>query len=705
MARTPGPGEADATRREDDGSWVPCADCRSQETLDALPVGFFRTTLDGSWRTANATLARMLGFGSVGDLTASVRDVARDLYARPRDREEFREQLDRSGRVQGFEVELRRRDGGTLWCSVSARLVRARDGSPVSFEGVIEDVGDVRRAREELLAARSELERRVLERTAELERANRALAEEIREREEAERELRDSEERYRALAQHSQDVIMRFDREGRHLYVNASVEAVTGIPPSSYLGRTHREMGFPPDLVDVWEPAIEAVFRDGKANRVEFQLPGGTWIDWLLMPELAVDGSVQSVVTAARDITDRKRAEDLLRAARDELEVRVAERTEELRRTGELLRESEKMRALGVLAGGIAHDFNNLLQALLGATGLLRRRREDEQAFERVVDQLEADIGRGSALSRQLLLFARRERARMENADLNGLLRACGHLLSRLVRDNVALRFEPSASELPVRIDSGQIEQVLVNLVLNACDAIAGSGRITIRSGAGESGGAWFEVEDTGEGIDRANLPRIFEPFFTTKGRGKGTGLGLSVVHGIVDAHQGRLDVETAPGRGATFRVLLPAASGGGGATVEPARAAPGAARRGSGRVLVVEDEPAALRAIVSMLEGLGYDAVGTGSGEDVERLAAGSTFDVLVTDYMLPGLNGADLAVRLRERWPGLRVLVASGYVEDEAALLRLEHEGIELLRKPFDAPALGAALARILARPPTAG
>ncbi|MFN8095237.1 MAG: PAS domain S-box protein, partial [Vicinamibacteria bacterium] len=468
---------ADGRLRPGEGGLAPCAECSIHETLDALPLGFFRTSLDGKWLSANSTLARLLGYASVAELVASAADVGRDVYARPGERERLRAGLDRDGIVRGHEVELRQKDGALRWCSISARLVR-RSGEEAYYEGLVEDFSEVRRARVELVDARAELEQRVRERTAELERTNRALAAEVREREEAERELRDSEERYRALAQNSLDVIMRFDREGRHLYVNASVEASTGIPPAAYLGRTHREMGFPEELVAIWEPAIDSVFHSGKMNRVEFRLPSGVWIDWLLMPEYAADGSVQSVVTSARDITERKRAEDVLRSARDELEARVADRTEELRRASELLRESEKMRALGVLAGGIAHDFNNLLQALLGATALLRRRRRDEEAHERLVGQIEADIGRGVALSRQLLLFARREKARTADVDLNDVLRSCGHLLGRLVRENVALRFELSPEALPARVDAGQIEQVLVNLTLNACDAITGGGSV-----------------------------------------------------------------------------------------------------------------------------------------------------------------------------------------------------------------------------------
>jgi PAS domain S-box-containing protein len=671
------------------------------ETLENLPHGFFRTTAEGRILAANGTLARMLGYESTAALLASVSHVGRQLYADPRRRLDFERELREHGRVSGFEAALRRRDGSTIWCELSARRIGGQDGAAV-YEGVAQDVTALKQARDGLLAAHAELERRVRERTLELEAANRALRDEIREREQAERLLRDSEERYRALAQNSRDVIMRFDREGRHLYVNSSVEALTGVPAAAFFGRTHRELGFPEPLIAQWEPAIEKVFHDGQVHRVEFQLPTGVWIDWLLMPEFAVDGTVQCVVTAARDITERKRAEALLQKAHDELEERVARRTEELQRAAELLRESEKLRAIGQLAGGVAHDFNNLLQALLGSVSLLRRRREDGPAFARLLGQIEADVGRGAALSRQLLLFARREVARVESVDLNDVLRAGGLLLSRLVRDNVELCFELSGEALPVRVDRGQIEQVLVNLVLNACDAIAGSGRIVIASGD-EAGSAWFDVRDDGQGIPGEHLTRIFEPFFTTKSREKGIGLGLSVVHGIVEAHAGSVDVRSAVGTGSSFRVRLPRGEGTGDGTGDGAAAkgvaaglAPAAC---SERVLLVEDETSTRRVVEEMLVSLGYAVTAVDSGERALALPASPACDLLVTDQMQPGIGGAELAPRLRERWPGLAVVVISGYSEDPAST-RADGDSVAFLAKPFDLQALAAEARAALAR-----
>jgi CheY-like chemotaxis protein len=253
------------------------------------------------------------------------------------------------------------------------------------------------------------------------------------------------------------------------------------------------------------------------------------------------------------------------------------------------------------------------------------------------------------------------------------------------VRDNVALHFELSDGPLPALADAGQIEQVLVNLALNACDAITGPGRVTIRSGAGEPGRVWFEVSDTGAGIAAQSLPRIFEPFFTTKGRGKGTGLGLSVVHGIVEAHGGQVLVESAPGCGATFRVVLPAGAPAGGGP-SPLSAGLAEVPEGAGRVLVVEDDPATRAAFEEMLAGLGYAVRTLGSGEEAVALPEEPAFDLLLTDFMLPGMNGLDLARRLRGRWPALRVLVASGHVEDSADLREIEREGLDFLPKPFD-------------------
>jgi CheY-like chemotaxis protein/two-component sensor histidine kinase len=345
------------------------------------------------------------------------------------------------------------------------------------------------------------------------------------------------------------------------------------------------------------------------------------------------------------------------------------------------------MEAVGQLAGGIAHDFNNLLQALMSQIQLLQSRSEDPQGVVSLSRELEQQVGRGASLTRQLLLFSRRETVKPEKLDLNEAVRDATSMLKRLVRANIALGLEFSPGPLRVEVDRGQLDQVLMNLAVNASDAMPEGGKLTIRTGADAGQTVWLTVEDTGHGIPAVIRDRIFEPFFTTKGVGKGTGLGLSVVHGIVAQHGGRIQVESDVGKGTTFRITLPrAGSGEFPAAAElptPAQELP----EGKGeRILVVEDEEIARQGLHDILASLGYRVVAVGSGEEAGGLPGDPGFDLLLTDLMLPGIAGPALAATLKERWSALKVILMSGYTEDEAVRRGVGSGLVRFLQKPFD-------------------
>ncbi|MEW6338290.1 MAG: PAS domain S-box protein [Acidobacteriota bacterium] len=882
--------------------------------------------------------------------------------------------------------------------------------------------------------------------------------------------LEESEERFRALAENSADVIMRFDRQLRHLYVNRAVEAQTGIAAADFIGRTHEELGFPADLCRTWEHAISEVFATSAARRIEFELPSGVWIDWQLVPEFAPDGSVRAVMTAARDITDRKHVEDALErrvAARTEelgralaaLQGEVLERTraqeaisesevrlrtvvenmpammvafdenarvvawnrecervlgysagevigepralqiafpdpryrrqvlrtwlearghfrdleveilcrngstrtvswssisadapikgwatwalgrditeqrraenalreseqtaralldaptdvallldaagtilaanehaaqrlgvpierliggnlfelvepevaarrrqrieeviatgapvrfsderlgstfdnsffpvfdaqgrvsrvailardvtdlvraeeararlataveqaseaivitdvrgvvqyvnpafegisgyraEEVigqtlgiiksgaqpsefyrelwrtilggdvwtgqftnrRRDGTLyqeeatitpirdgagtivgfvgvkrdvtrevaleqeLRESQKVQAIGQLAGGVAHDFNNLLQALLGSVEMLKARSGDPEVLARTIAEIEADVLRGAALTRQLLVFARREVLKPQRLDLNAVVREMGTMLRRLVRENVRFTLALADEALPIDGDLGQLQQVVSNLALNAADAMPEGGQLVVRTGRTPAGEAFVAVEDNGRGIPDEIRARIFEPFFTTKAVGKGTGLGLTVVQAIVAGHGGRIEVETGVEEGSTFSAFFPARAL---PPSEPTRASvdPRADHRGAGeRILIVEDESGAREGLHDMLDVLGYEPSAVASGEEALHLAEEQPFDLLLTDLVLPGLPGTAVAARLRARWPALKVVLMSGYAADAEVRAGVQCGAMRFLQKPFDMATLAREL-----------
>ena len=323
---------------------------------------------------------------------------------------------------------------------------------------------------------------------------------------------------------------------------------------------------------------------------------------------------------------------------------------------------------------------------MLGLTALARVHGEDLSAAPERLAELEELLHRGAQLTQQLLLFSRREEPRVERFELNGAIRETAKLLRRLLPANVTLDLDLGQDRLLVSADRGQIGQVWMNLAVNAADAMPDGGRLTVRSARADENHVWFSVSDTGHGISDDIRERIFEPFFTTKSAQSGTGLGLAVVHGIVTQHGGRVEVESALGAGTTFRVILPRA-GTGPVAIGRERAASNDLPRGSGQpVLLVEDNAAVRRTFERLLKRLGYEVTSAASAEEAEGLALARSFPLLLTDMMLPGLSGADLAERLRQRWPGIQVILMSGYTEDEDIRRRAAHGALKFLRKPVD-------------------
>jgi PAS domain S-box-containing protein len=422
---------------------------------------------------------------------------------------------------------------------------------------------------------------------------------------------------------------------------------------------------FPIEHENVW------VTRDGRRLLVH-------WDNTALT---AQDGSVEYVIATGIDVTEQRRME-------------------------QQLQQVQRMEAVGRLAGGVAHDFNNLLQAMLGLTSVLRAESNASERFAGKLDELSEHIKRGAQLTRQLLLFSRRETAKPERIDLNEVVQDSTRLLRRLLRENIALEVQVAADRLPLEADRGQLEQVLVNLAVNASDAMPEGGRLTIRTGSDGQQWVWVEVSDTGVGIASAAREHIFEPFFTTKSAGAGTGLGLAVVHGIVTRHRGRIELTSEVGRGTTFRVAMPRTGSGNYAAVADEfrdNTVTGPSR--GERVLVVEDEPAAREGLADLLSMLGYGVVALESAEEALRLPAEAHFDAMLTDLLLPGISGTDLALGLSKRWPHLRVILMSGYTEDEAVRQGVQAGVVRFLQKPFDVETLARELRAALDSEETAG
>lgn len=376
-------------------------------------------------------------------------------------------------------------------------------------------------------------------------------------------------------------------------------------------------------------------------------------------PILRADGEISAAIEMVDDITEQVQLEEQVRFA-------------------------QKMEAVGRLAGGVAHDFNNLLQAMSGAIQIEQFKGAGAEASSELLSELDAFVDRGARLSRQLLLFSRRETPRKELLDLNRVVSGLKKLLSRLLRENIELEVRLCESFVSVSGDPGQLEQVLVNLAVNAADAMSGGGRLSIRTGLTD-GWAWFQFSDSGHGIPEELHDRVFEPFFTTKERHSGTGLGLAVVHGIVSEHGGRIELDSSVGVGTTFTVSLPLASEKADlATAKRSRSEDVEPGRGE-CVLLVEDDGAARTLIGSSLEALGYEVTAVASGEEAEQLPIEAEFHLLLSDCVLPGISGPVLAGRLLKKRPGLGVVLMTGYADEELLDSVLKLGDVPLLRKPF--------------------
>ena len=379
--------------------------------------------------------------------------------------------------------------------------------------------------------------------------------------------------------------------------------------------------------------------------------------------------------------------------------------------------QAQKMEAVGQLAGGVAHDFNNLLGVILGYSELLLEKQDAAQPQFRQLEEIKKAAKYGASLTRQLLAFSRKQVLEPKVLDLNQLIADMLKMLQRLIGEDVALTFVPTASLGSVKVDPGQIEQVLMNLVINARDAMPNGGKLTIETENVELDQAYFNqhssgtpgphvllaVSDTGTGMDADTQARIFEPFFTTKEKGKGTGLGLATVYGIVKQSGGYVWVYSEPGHGTTFKVYFPRFAEVGAS--EKADIAPKATPQGSETILLVEDaEP--LRELTRLfLEGAGYTVLEASSGAEALEKSRGHTgpIHLLVTDVIMPGMSGADLARKLRAERPESGIIFISGYTDDAIAHHGVLESGVTLLVKPFTRDALTSKVREVLDRPET--
>jgi PAS domain S-box-containing protein len=488
--------------------------------------------------------------------------------------------------------------------------------------------------------------------------------------------LRDSEERYRLLTEHAPDMIVEHDATGRIIYANRAARE-RGFGPDDAAAVPFGEWNHPDD-VEKCRKAFEEAMTLGRVARLVHRMRhkdgNYRWVSSSGAPYRTSKGEVH-LVGQTRDI-------------QEEVELQ------------EQLRQAQKMEAIGRLAGGVAHDFNNLLTVIGGYAGLLEVSTALDANAREAAREITAAAERAAGLTRQLLALSRRQLAKSAIVDLNAAVRALEPMLRRTLPESIELDFVLDPDLPPVEADPSQIDQVLLNLSLNARDAMPARGRLRIETRCGDHGRSLhLSVSDTGVGMTEETRLRAFEPFFTTKEVGEGSGLGLSTTYGIVQQIGGSISLDSAPGCGTRVAIELPAAAvASPGAVARPPAPAERAAREAG--ILLVEDDPSVRRLLAFMLRDSGYRVVAAANGDEALALADAGKLDVdlVLSDYVLPGISGVELCVALRMRFPDLRLLLMTGHAEIPPAGAAALPGGAELLGKPFTREQLEALLARLL-------
>ena len=524
------------------------------------------------------------------------------------------------------------------------------------------------------------------------------------ERERAARALSDSEHAYRLLAENVTDVIFVYDMQFRPTYISPSAERMRGYTVAEMMTQTLADRLTPESLTTAMK-----LYADIMANPATASAPA--WESRTVELEVKCkDGSTKWTETQMSFIRDATGTPvGILGIARDVTERRAAQQVHA--HLEEQLRQSQKMEAIGRLAGGVAHDFNNLLTIITGRISMLleqaasdRDRRDLEIVFE--AGQ------RAAALTRQLLAFSRKQVLQPRALDLNGVVAGLEPMLRRVIGEHLELAISAGAPECGVVADAGQLEQVVMNLIVNARDAMPRGGRITIettlvdldadfaREHVGTQPGphVLLAVTDTGVGMDAATRERIFEPFFTTKPEGQGTGLGLATVFGIVAQSGGTIWVYSEVGKGTTFKVYLPRVDLGGAVLAPPP---PSSARpRGTETVLLVEDDDGVRFVGEDVLTRLGYTVLSARNGDEALRISAGhdGPIAILVSDIVMPGMTGPELRAQLAPRRPDMKVLFLSGYAAGTAVQHGVVEGDAAFLEKPFGPEALARKIRAVL-------
>ncbi|MFA7330782.1 MAG: PAS domain S-box protein [Candidatus Delongbacteria bacterium] len=602
----------------------------------------------------NEGFTRQLGWTRAEAVGRPSRELK--LWADPAERDRFLVRLRAEGHLRDVEARVRRRDGTLIDMRLSAETLR---------------VGD-----EELLLL---------------------IARDVTEQKRAEEDLQREREFTQALLDSVPGMIYLYDESGRLVRWNRKHSEWTGFSDEELLGRSVLDWYPDEETRTRVVAALERMGTQGHGEvEAELTRKDGSRAPFYLTGVPVTIGGRSYFTGIGIDISERLKAEQEQARLRDQLQ------------------QAQKMESIGRLAGGVAHDFNNMLGVILGHAELALAEVPAEQSVRADLEEIHKAARRSADLTRQLLAFARKQAVAPRKLDLSETVAGMLKMLKRLIGEDIDLSWRPGAPPLTVHMDPSQLDQLLANLCVNARDAIRGVGKVTIETRSAHFDQAYCDqhadsqpgnyvllaVSDDGCGMDKEVLSHLFEPFFTTKALGQGTGLGLATVYGIVRQNQGFVNVYSEPGQGTTFRIYLPALGG----EAEPTAGDAGEAPRGRGEtVLLVEDEAAILNLCRSMLEGLGYQVLACGNPRAALELARQSAgVDLLLTDVIMPEMNGRDLAAALAELAPGLRCVYMSGYTANVIAHHGVLDPHVVFLQKPFSIRDLALRVRQALDGPP---
>lgn len=617
------------------------------------------------------------------------------FYADPGQGQDIVQQLKDKGRINDHEVVFQDKDGSLKYCALNSMMLRTRSGKPYRIIGSLRDINDRKMAEQELLRYKNQLETLIEERTLELQKANGGLVGQIERRRATEKQLRVSEEKYRTILDIIEEAYFEMDHSGTLTFVNDAACRIMGYNSSELSGMHFRHFSAHQSTREI----IQAFCK---------MVRSGDPVGLITYPVITKNGNSKVLDLSAALIRDPSGTVTGFRGvARDATAKIVAQKEKE--KLQSQLNHAQRMEAVGTLAGGIAHDFNNLLMGIMGNVSLIDSNLDAASPLSNYLRSIEQCVESGATLTRQLLGYARGGKYQVTEVNLNETVQRTADMFGRTKKEiQIQARYQEGI--WTVEADQGQIDQVLVNLYVNAWQAMTTDTILDLSTANiildevyttpfGVKPGPYVSVsvQDRGRGIEPDIMKRIFEPFFTTKQMGRGTGLGLASAFGIIKNHGGIIHVESQVGQGTTFTIYLPALSR---VPEKISVPAPDLPRKGSGTLLVVDDEPYILEVLTGILQNLGYQVIPANSGHQAVALFEKemNRIDGVLLDMIMPELSGRQVLAQLKKIRPDIKVILSSGYSLNGLEENNEEAAGDGFIQKPYRIEQLATVLDEVL-------